>query len=124
MVEPWQVVRVMAEVGVHLEDIVVAVLQSPFETGDVCCSKSLFASALDDEEPSGELLCHETLNNIASAVRASVVDNEYVECLFQSEHRTDYLLDVLLLIVSWDNDYAVAFVHCRILFCSPSDKYV
>ena len=30
-IEPWQVVGVMAEVGIHLEDIVVAVLQGPLE---------------------------------------------------------------------------------------------
>ena len=34
-IEPWQVVGVMAEIGIHLEDIFVVVLQRPLETRDI-----------------------------------------------------------------------------------------
>ena len=55
-VESWQVGGVVAEVGVHFEDVFIAVLQSPAEAGDVGRAQSLLAGALEHEKAVGKLL--------------------------------------------------------------------
>ena len=51
------------------------------------------------------------MHNLGCSVRTAVVDYKYVEALLKSQHRTDYLLYILLLVVCGDYYYAVAGIH-------------
>ena len=80
-VEAWQVVRVVAEVGIHLEDEVVAMLQGPLEALDVGGAEAQFALALQNVKAAGKLTGDEVLDNGSRAIRTSVVDDQDVEFL-------------------------------------------
>ena len=82
-VEAWQVVGVVREVGIHLEDVVVAVLKRPLEACDVRRAKTQLATALEDEEAVAELITDEVLHDGCSAVGTTVVDDEDVETLLK-----------------------------------------
>ena len=82
-VETWQVVGVVREVGIHLEDVVVAVLKRPLEACDVRCAKTQLAAALEDEEAVTELITDEVLHDGCSAVGTTIVDDEDVETLLK-----------------------------------------
>jgi len=110
-VEAWQVVGVVREVGVHLEDVVVAVLKRPLEACDVGCAEAQLAAALEDEEAVGEFVADEALHDGCGAVGTAVVDYKNVETLLKCEHRAYYLLDVLLLVICRYDYDTVAFVH-------------
>ena len=110
-IEPWQVVGVMTEIGIHLEDVVVIVFQRPFEAGDIGRAQSEFAFPLDDEETVAELRRHHTPDDGCRPVGGTVVDHENMEAFFQGEYRTDDLVDILLLVIGRNDDNTVAFVH-------------
>ena len=110
-VEPWQVVGVVAEVGVHLEDVAIVALQRPFKSCYIGRAQSLFPASLDDKQPVGKLGVHQPVHNLRRAVGRSVVNHEYVETLLEGEHRTNNLLDVLFLVVGRNDYNAVACAH-------------
>lgn len=72
--------------------------------------------SLNDEEPVGKFIVNQPVHYGSRAVGRSVVDYEYMETLFQSEHSPDNLLYVLLLVVSGYYYNTVAFVHGFVLF--------
>ena len=110
-VEPRQVVGVVAEVGVHLEDVVVLPFQGPAEAGDVGSAQSELSLALEDEEPVGKLVGHQSFDDLCRAVGRPVVDDEDMETFLQAEDGADDFLDILLLVVGRDDDDAVACIH-------------
>ena len=110
-VEPGQVVRVMTEVGIHLEDIFIVVCQSPLEPGDIGGAEPLLPAPFQEEEPGAELRGHESSDNGCRPVGRAVVDHKNMETFVKGKHCADDLLNVLLLVVGWYDDYAVAFVH-------------
>ena len=95
-VKARQVVRVVAEVGVHLEYVFILVLQRPLEARDVSRAKPQLARALDDEQAVAKLAVNQAMHDGGGAVGRAVVNHEDVETLFQREHRTYYFLDVFL----------------------------
>ena len=113
-VKARQVVGVVAEVGIHLEDVFVAVCERPPESGDVGSAESELAGAFHNVEPIGKLAGDEALHDACRAVGAAVVDDEDVETVVigvESEHGADDGFDVLFLVIrGYDND-AVALRH-------------
>src|SRR5205085_1830492 len=94
--------RVMREVGVHLEHEIVAVLEPPAESSDICGAESHLARPLDDMQP--RLMLHDIVDHVASAIRRTVVDDEDIEAIILFDDGTDKTRDVLALIVCRDND--------------------
>lgn len=114
-IQARKVVGVVTEVGVHLEDIVILTLHRPLESSDVSRAQSQFTRTLDDEQSVGELGLHQPMHDGCGAVWTAVINNQDVKKLVQCEDGTDNLLDVFLLIVRWNDDDAIAFVHCFII---------
>ena len=105
----------MGEVGIHLEDVVVSVAQGPFETGNVCGSKSEFPGPFNEIEPVRKFLL-QRFDNGGRPVRGAVVDDEYLVSSIEGEHLADYPFDVLLLVVGRDYDnFPVAHFQCYFL---------
>ena len=107
-VEPKQVLGVVAEVGVHLKNEVVAVLDGPLKTADVGRAEALLAAAFDQMQPPGELAL-EAFDDVGRAVGRAVVDDQYVEGLLQAEDDAEDVFDVLFFVVRRDDDDAVRF---------------
>ncbi len=108
----------MREVRVHFEDVVVALLQSPFESGQIGCSKSEFSCALDHEQPVAELGL-KAFDNGGGSVRGAVIYDKHVEISVKGEHFSDDCFDVFLLVVSRnDDDFPVHKYSIIILFSS------
>ena len=49
IIKSRQVLRIVAEIGIHLKNIVVTILYCPLKAGDVCCTKSQFASSFNQK---------------------------------------------------------------------------
>ena len=94
----------MGEVCIHLENVVVSLLDRPLETGDVGRSKPLLSRALYHEEALGKLRL-ESLHDPGSSVGGTVLDDEDVEMAFERKHFADDPFDVFLFVVGGDNDY-------------------
>ena len=94
----------MREIGVHLEDEVVPVLQRPLESGNIGCAKTLLPRALDYKQPFREL-SHQCFDDGCGPVRGSVVNDQDVILSFQAENFADDSLDVLLLVICRDDYY-------------------
>ena len=106
--QSWKVRRGVAEVGVHLEDVFVAVGQCPLEAGDVCRSQSQLAAAFYEEHAVGELIRHQPLDDVGSAIGRAVVDDQDIKgVLLSGGDGADDVLDVFLLVVGRDDDDAV-----------------
>ena len=56
VIEFHEVGRIMREIGVHLEDKVIAVIDRPLNTGDISRAETQLALAFDDVDASGILL--------------------------------------------------------------------
>ena len=122
-IESRQIVGIVREVSVHLEDVIVLVVECPAEACDVGGAESELAGPFDDKQAVGELRLHETMHDLRGAVGGAVVDDEDVELvacrlhspitgiddgLAECENGTDDFLDVLLLVVGRDDDNAIA----------------
>ena len=110
-IEPGQVVGIVAEVGIHLEDIVVVVLQSPFEPSDISRSQTEFSTPFDNKEAVAVFSDHQSTHDSCRTVGRTIVDDKDMETLIQGEYRTDNFLDILLLIIGRNDNYTVALVH-------------
>ena len=88
----------MGEIGIHLENIVVAALQGPFESGEIGGAEPELAAALDKVEPGGELLL-QALHHGSGAVGGAVVDDQYLESVLQPEDGADNLFRIFDLVV-------------------------
>ena len=100
----------MREVGIHLEYVVVAVLDSPLETADVGGAEAELAGALYHEEALGELLL-QFLDDGGGAVGRAVFDDEDIEGLLQTKDGADDVLNILFLVIRGDDNDAVALLH-------------
>ena len=102
----------MAEVGIHFEDVVVAMFQRPFESGNVGRSKAQFALALNEVQLVFELSSHESLDNVGGAVGRTVVNDKYFKIVcFQSADGADDALNIFFFVVGrYDND-AITLFH-------------
>ena len=96
--------REQAEVGIHLEDEVITLLQRPFEAHDIGCAQAQLTRTLQDMETVGKLIGLQLLNDVCSSVRTTVIDNKDVEFLLQAKNGTDDFLYIFLLVVC-RNDY-------------------
>ena len=115
-VEAWQVGRVVTEIGIHLEDVVVIVLERPLETGDIGGAESEFAAALDEKQAVAKLVGHKALDYLGSTIRAAVVDDQDVKTLVQGENRTNDFLHIFLLVVCRNNYNTIAGIHTSPFF--------
>ena len=66
--QAWQIGRRMAEVGIHLENIVIALLESPFEASNIRRAKSQLARTFDEEQTVLELFSHQAFHDGGCAV--------------------------------------------------------
>ncbi len=98
----------MREVRVHLECVVIPVLQRPFETGDVSGPKSLFATSLDEKQPLGEFFL-QSFDNYCSTVRRTVVDDQDVITALERENLAYDIVNVFLLVVGRYYYYFLVF---------------
>ena len=73
-----QIIGIVAEVGIHLEGIVVVVLQTPAEAGEIGGAESHFSFTFDHEQSFGELGL-QCFDNSGSAIGRTIVDDQYVE---------------------------------------------
>ena len=78
VIEFHEVGRIMREIQVHLEDKVIAVIDRPFESGDISRAETQLALAFDDVDASGILL-HLLFDDGGGAVGRIVVDDKYVK---------------------------------------------
>ena len=110
--EARHVVGVVREVGVHLEDVVVAPLQRPFESGDVGGAQPQLALALHQMQAAFHVAFHQAFHDVGRAVGAAVVDDEHFEAGlaavlhrgFQSRHGADDGFRVFFLVVGGYDD--------------------
>ena len=113
----------MAEVGIHLEDVSIIALQRPLESGNIGSAQTQFTAPFQQEQPVAELPVHQSLHNLCRAVGRTVVNDQDMKLLFQSEHGPDNLLDVLLLVVGGDDNNAVAWVHTMICISERKGRH-
>ena len=88
-IKTWQIIRIMTEVGIHLEDEVIALLQRPFEAHDISSAQAQLTRTLQDMETVGKLIGLQLLNDVCCSVRTTVIDNKDVEFLLQAKNGTD-----------------------------------
>ena len=81
-------------------------LDSPLETCYVSRAETKLAFAFDHVEPS-LIFSHHVPDNPGCTVGRIVVNDEYIKDLRQIEYGCNYRLDILLLIVSGDDNEAV-----------------
>ena len=110
-IQAWQVVRVVTKVGVHLKYVLVVALQSPLKAGNVSRAQTQFAATLHQVQLSAKLIGYQTTHNGSRTVGRSIVDHQYMETLLQPEYRANNLLDILLLIIGWYDNYTIALLH-------------
>lgn len=102
------VLRVMAEIAVHFEDMVVAPVEGPLESGNIGRTETELAGAVNHmdalrkERPARP-------HDIGRAVRRIVIDDEQVGSERERHHGVNHRRDVLLFVIS-RNDYEV-FAH-------------
>ena len=104
LIELRERLGVVAKVGIHLQDVVVVVLESPLEAGNVGCPQSLFTAAAEQEDPTRLLL--RNLGNLGTgAVGRSIVHDEDVEGgIAQLQYRSRDGADILYLIIGRYDD--------------------
>lgn len=108
LIKPLQVVRIVGEIGIHFEDVVVTVVKSPAEAGQVGCSQPLLPGPLKNEELVREFL-NQVFNYCGCAVRAAVVYYKDVISSLEGEYLADNPRDILFLVVGRNDDYF--FIH-------------
>ena len=105
-VESRQVLGIVAEVGIHFEDILITSLQCPLKAGYIGCSQSQLSFALHHEEAFRKLLL-QGLYNGSRSVGRTVFNDKDVKTMFQSKNGTDDIFYILPFIVGGDDDNAV-----------------
>ena len=123
-IETRQVMGVMAEVGVHLEDVIIPFFQGPLEAGDVGRAQTLLSRALNKEQPFGEFVVHQAFYDIGCAVRTAVVYDKNVKTFFQREDGPDNVFHVLLFVIGRDDNYRITFMHSQLSLLSCKIKKI
>ena len=88
----------MAEVGIHLNHIVIAVLVSPAHTVKIGSAQAKFAFALLDEKAVWKFL-HKAFDNIGRTVGRVVLDNKHIKLFLERKNLADNILYILFLVV-------------------------
>ena len=107
LVEAGQILGVVAEVGVHLEDVFVVVLQRPAEACDVGGAQAQLTATLHHEQAVGELFALQAADNLGRTVGRPVFDDQDVETMLQGKDGPYDVLDILPFIIGRDDDDAV-----------------
>ena len=107
-VQAKQIVGIVGKVGIHLEDVIVAMVQGPAEAGQIGGSESLFSAPLDQVEAVRELRL-KPFHDAGRPVGGAVVDDKDVELADEGEHLPADGFNVLLFVVGRDDDDL--FVH-------------
>ena len=103
LIQAQEVLRVVGEIGIHLKDIVVSLFQGPAEAGEVGGAQSQFAAALYHVQRFGGR-CLDLFHDGGGAIGGSVVNDQYVELARKGENSGNDVPDVLLLVVSGNDD--------------------
>ena len=93
----------MAEVGIHLEYIVVLLLDGPLETKYIGGAQAQLSLALDEVDAPLQPLGHQVFHDLCRAVGRAVVDDQHVELVGQGSDCQQDVLDVLSLVVRGDD---------------------
>ena len=93
----------MTEVGVHLADPVVSVVERPPEPGSIRRAQTLPAVALDDVDPRHR--CAELMDPRPRAVGRTIIDEEQIDRGRRTDggHPVDERVDVLDLVIGRHN---------------------
>ena len=94
----------MAEVGIHLKDIIRFVLNRPFESGDIGRPQTEFTGALHDMHTSFVFTGHEALYDIGCTIGRHIVNHKHIKLQRQFHHRRDNRFDILFFVISRNND--------------------
>src|SRR5437660_1167128 len=71
--------RIVREIGVHLEDVLITPRQGVVEAGPIRRAQALFGSAVQHRHPRWEAVA-ERFRELASPVWRVVVDDQHVKC--------------------------------------------
>src|SRR5215216_803500 len=100
----------MRKICIHLNHVVIAPRQSILEAIQVGGSKPLLASTLQQLHSGG--LLSESLDQLSSAVRRSIVDDENIQRIFYFEDGRDQGSEIVSFVVGGDDNYRVHRVPC------------
>ena len=93
----------MGKVSIHLKKVLVIPLQAPLEPIDIGCPKTELFLPFDQEDK-GPVIVLLFPDDIRSAIRRAVINNEYVKLAFQCHHGINHATYVLLFFVGrYDN---------------------
>ena len=96
----------MTEIGVHLENKIIFMLDSPFKTPDISGTQSQLPLTLHDKKTLRELLL-QALHDSRRPIRRAIIDHQDMKHFLQPEHGTNDILNILLLVVCRNNDDTV-----------------
>ena len=92
----------MGAVGIHLDEDVVAVVQTPVEPGKVSGTEAFLALAMHDENV---IVCRrQTVRDLTGAVRRIVIGDENIDLRISAAGARDNSLDILRLVVGRNDD--------------------
>ena len=91
----------MRKIGVHLENVVILPVDGPVKTMNVSCSEPKLALALFHEQRAGKFF-HETGNDIRSAIRRIIFNDQDVKVFGQRKYLTYDRFNIFLLIIGWN----------------------
>ncbi len=103
-----QIFGVVGEIRIHLEDVIVSLFQTPFESRDICCPQTGFAFTFYKEKPVGEFRL-QVFHSPGSAVGRTIVYYEDIESALQREHCAYDFFGVFYFIVC-RYDYQISHV--------------
>ena len=92
----------MGEVGVHLEDVVVALREGILEAGEVGGAEPQLARTVQDVDPAGARAL-QLVGDLPGPIRRVVVDDQHGEIAL-GENRADQVGQILALVVGGNND--------------------
>src|SRR2546429_260637 len=92
---------IVREIGVHLDDVLRAALESVTKSRDVGRTEPHLARALDQMDP--RLARHAGTHQITGAVRGTIIHYEHLEIERQRQHLIEQRSDVVPLVVRWNH---------------------
>ena len=93
----------MGEIGIHLENILIASLQRPFETVNVCGAQALLARTLFDEKLLS-VFVHLPFHQLCGAIWRAVIHYQDIKINRKGEHLFNDANNILLFVIGgYDN---------------------
>ena len=93
----------MREVGIHLEDVCIALSCCPLEPMNVRGAEPELSLSLFDEELPGIMIL-QFLDYGSSTIRRIIVDHKYMETFIELKNSLKNTADILPFIVGWYDD--------------------